>query len=297
MRIIYVEDNLANVHLVKRVARMGKHEVINYIDGMDALNNFASDKPDLVLMDIQLAGELTGIEVVQKLRNDGFTTPIIAVTAYAMVGDKERCIEAGCTGYMSKPIPVGDLVNLFNQYDQAKPEEEEKAVEDATAQQVKPETTVTVETTEKKTVVQTSETPAKPAETTTPTENIEKTPVASEASDTTEKPTTDKIIDTVEKTTAIQSALKEEDKDKTLVHAKPDAPLHKQPTQPSFSRTEAKSFASESEDKTSATKPTRQPLANSDSSDNLTKNEETKTNTEDNLSTQQVADDKHAKMQ
>lgn len=120
MRVVYVEDNIANVHLVKRVARMGKHEVINYIDGMDALNNFGNDEPDLVLMDIQLAGELTGIEVVQKLREKGFTTPIIAVTAYAMVGDRERCMEAGCTGYMSKPIPIPDLVNLFQEYDKPK---------------------------------------------------------------------------------------------------------------------------------------------------------------------------------
>jgi two-component system cell cycle response regulator DivK len=293
MRIIYVEDNLANVHLVKRVARMGKHEVINYIDGMDALNNFASDKPDLVLMDIQLAGELTGIEVVQKLRNDGFTTPIIAVTAYAMVGDKERCIEAGCTGYMSKPIPVSDLVHLFNEYDQP----QEEAVEDATAQHDKPETVVTAETTEKKTVVQTSKTPEKPAESTTPTENTEKTPVTTEASDTTEKPTTSKVPDTAEKPTTTESEPKKEDEDKTVADAKPDAPLHKQPTQPSFSRTEAKSFASESEDKTSATKPTQQPITNSDGSDNLKKNDETKTSTEDSLSTQHTADDKHAKMQ
>ena len=118
MRIVYVEDNIANVHLVKRVARMGKHEVINYIDGMDAFNNFASDNPDLVLMDIQLAGELTGIEVVKKLRDKGFDAPIYAVTAYAMVGDRERCMEAGCTGYISKPIPIPELVQLFSQYDQ-----------------------------------------------------------------------------------------------------------------------------------------------------------------------------------
>ena len=120
MRIVYVEDNIANVHLVKRVARVGKHEVINYIDGMDALNNFQSDKPDLVLMDIQLAGELTGLEVVKKLRSKGIITPIIAVTAYAMVGDKERCLEAGCNGYISKPIPVSELVELFNKYNKLK---------------------------------------------------------------------------------------------------------------------------------------------------------------------------------
>ncbi|HEX2622161.1 MAG TPA: response regulator, partial [Phototrophicaceae bacterium] len=62
MRILYVEDNPANLFLVKRVARMGGHEVINYIDGEDALANFIKDKPDLVLMDIQLAGELSGLD-------------------------------------------------------------------------------------------------------------------------------------------------------------------------------------------------------------------------------------------
>lgn len=134
MRVVYVEDNIANVHLVKRVARMGKHEIINYIDGMDALSNFETDKPDLVLMDIQLAGELTGIEVVQKLREKGYKTPIFAVTAYAMVGDKERCMEAGCTGYMSKPIPIPELVKLFSEYDKptSEPEQADAMVEQAT---------------------------------------------------------------------------------------------------------------------------------------------------------------------
>ena len=130
MRIVYVEDNIANVHLVKRVARMGKHEVINYIDGMDALTNFANDNPDLVLMDIQLAGELTGIEVVKKLRDKGFNAPIYAVTAYAMVGDRERCMEAGCTGYISKPIPIPELVQLFAQYDTSSPSSETKALDE-----------------------------------------------------------------------------------------------------------------------------------------------------------------------
>jgi two-component system cell cycle response regulator DivK len=116
MRILYVEDNPANLFLVKRVARMGGHEVINYIDGEDALANFIRDKPDLVLMDIQLAGELSGLDVVQRLRSIGHKTPIIAVTAYAMIGDRERFLTAGCDDYLAKPLPIPRLVELIEHY-------------------------------------------------------------------------------------------------------------------------------------------------------------------------------------
>lgn len=116
MKVLYVEDNPANVFLVKRVAKMGQHEIVNYIDGDQAIQKFEDINPDLVLMDIQLAGGMSGLDVVKKLREKGFETPIIAVTAYAMVGDKERCIEAGCTDYLAKPLPIPRLVELFKHY-------------------------------------------------------------------------------------------------------------------------------------------------------------------------------------
>jgi CheY-like chemotaxis protein len=118
MRVLYVEDNPANVFLVKRVAKMGNHEIINYVDGMEVLERFKTINPDLVLMDIQINGELNGLEVVKRLRAEGVETPIIAVTAYAMVGDRERCIQAGCTDYMAKPLPIPQLVQLFEHYSQ-----------------------------------------------------------------------------------------------------------------------------------------------------------------------------------
>ena len=116
MRILYVEDNPANLFLVQRVARMGNHEVVTYSEGQPALDHYKDDKPDLVLMDIQLSGKLNGLEVVKALRAAGHKTPIIAVTAYAMSGDREKCLEAGCDGYLSKPLPVGELVELFKRY-------------------------------------------------------------------------------------------------------------------------------------------------------------------------------------
>lgn len=116
MRVLYVEDNPANVFLVKRVAKMGNHEIINYIDGDQALSKFADLDPDLVLMDIQLAGDKSGLDVVRELRKRGTDVPIIAVTAYAMVGDRERCIDAGCTDYLAKPLPIPRLVEIFQEY-------------------------------------------------------------------------------------------------------------------------------------------------------------------------------------
>jgi CheY-like chemotaxis protein len=117
MRILYVEDNPANVFLVKRVAKIGQHEIVNFIDGREAIRKYDDVNPDLVLMDIQLVGETSGLDVVKELRARGVTTPIIAVTAYAMVGDKERCIEAGCNDYLAKPLPIPRLIEIFQQHD------------------------------------------------------------------------------------------------------------------------------------------------------------------------------------
>jgi CheY-like chemotaxis protein len=117
MRILYIEDNQANLSLIQRIARMGGHDVVSYSNGEDALRNFASDQPDLLLVDLQLAGELNGLDVVKTLRESGKTLPIIAVTAYAMVGDRERCLDAGCDTYMPKPLPVAELVEMIRRYE------------------------------------------------------------------------------------------------------------------------------------------------------------------------------------
>lgn len=117
MRILYVEDNPANLSLMQRIARMGGHEVIAYTEGEAALDHFEHDNPDLILLDVQLAGRLSGVDVVQRLRTRGITTPVIAVTAYAMVGDRERFLSAGFDDYLSKPLPVAELVEMVQKYD------------------------------------------------------------------------------------------------------------------------------------------------------------------------------------
>ncbi|MEP6985110.1 MAG: response regulator [Chloroflexota bacterium] len=119
MRILYVEDNATNVILVQRVANMGRHAVINYDDGQVALDRFEQDKPDLILLDVQLRGALTGLDVAHALRTKGCTLPIMAVTAYAMKGDRQRCLDAGCDDYLPKPISVAELVTVFKRYGDA----------------------------------------------------------------------------------------------------------------------------------------------------------------------------------
>ena len=119
MRVLYVEDNATNVILVQRVANMGKHEVINYADGQDALDHFEQDKPDLILLDIQLRGALTGLDVARILRTRACVIPVIAVTAYAMKGDRQRCLDAGCDDYLAKPISVAELVTVFKRFGDA----------------------------------------------------------------------------------------------------------------------------------------------------------------------------------
>ena len=119
MRILYVEDNSTNVILVQRVANMGKHEVFNYPDGEKALERFEQDKPDLILLDVQLRGAMTGLDVAHTFRVMGCQLPIIAVTAYAMKGDRQRCLDAGCDEYLPKPISVAELVTVFKRYGDA----------------------------------------------------------------------------------------------------------------------------------------------------------------------------------
>lgn len=117
MRIAYVEDNATNQALVERVARMTQHVIVPYAEGETALEALRSEPFDLIMMDVELAGNVNGLDVVRGLRCAGLKTPIIAVTAYAMLGDRDRCLEAGCDDYLPKPIPIKDLLDLLGRYD------------------------------------------------------------------------------------------------------------------------------------------------------------------------------------
>jgi CheY-like chemotaxis protein len=100
-----IEDNEQNLYLFRFILKDCGYEVFAATDGNEGIVLAASLKPDLILLDIQLPG-MNGYDVARHLREnpDLADTPVVAVTSYAMAGDKEKALEAGCNGYIEKPI-------------------------------------------------------------------------------------------------------------------------------------------------------------------------------------------------
>lgn len=109
-KILYVEDNTANRMLVQQVLASAGYEVIEAIDGLTGIKMAREERPDLILIDINIPG-MDGYEVTTRLKSlpELSLVPIIAVTAKVMAGDRERALAAGCDGYIAKPIDVDAL--------------------------------------------------------------------------------------------------------------------------------------------------------------------------------------------
>ena len=103
--ILVVEDNPINMKLVVLLLETASHKVLTAISAEAGLTIAREQQPDLILMDIQLAG-MDGLEATELLKIDPKTSsiPVIALTALAMKGDEERIMAAGCDGYIAKPI-------------------------------------------------------------------------------------------------------------------------------------------------------------------------------------------------
>jgi CheY-like chemotaxis protein len=116
LRILLAEDNLVNQKLACRILEKQNHIVTIAANGREALLACEQQTFDLILMDIQMP-EMDGFEATAEIRKrepDGKRACIIALTAYAMSGDRERCLSAGMDGYLSKPIRVDELLSEIN---------------------------------------------------------------------------------------------------------------------------------------------------------------------------------------
>ena len=104
-RILIIEDNENNLYLESFILQKSGHEIIQARNGETGIALAAQTLPDLILLDIQLPG-MDGYTVAEELRKNPAinAVPIIAVTSYAMPGDRERILEAGCASYIEKPI-------------------------------------------------------------------------------------------------------------------------------------------------------------------------------------------------
>jgi len=116
-KVLVVEDNEQNLYLMRSILKKMGHQVIEARDGDAGVRRAIEEKPDLILMDIQLP-IVDGYEATRRIRAAEETRdiPIIAVTSYAMVGDKEKSLAAGCTGYVEKPIDPLSIMKEIEKY-------------------------------------------------------------------------------------------------------------------------------------------------------------------------------------
>lgn len=116
-RILVVEDNTDNMTLIVDVLTSFDYDVIQARDGEMGVQLAKAEKPDLILMDLSLP-RMDGWTATGHIKSDPSTRsiPIIALTAHAMVGDRERALQAGCDDYLSKPIDLPELARKLTRY-------------------------------------------------------------------------------------------------------------------------------------------------------------------------------------
>lgn len=111
-RILCVEDNPQNMRLVRKILNNNGYEVLEAEDATTGIEIAHRELPDLILMDINLP-DIDGLEATRRIKQVDHLVhiPIVALTANAMHGDRERCLEAGCNGYVPKPITKSELLS------------------------------------------------------------------------------------------------------------------------------------------------------------------------------------------
>jgi two-component system, cell cycle response regulator DivK len=116
-KVLCVEDNSVNMLLVSRIVEAEGHELIRAEDGPIALSLLEDLIPDIILLDINLPG-INGLELARKFKaNDKLRpVPLIATTAQVLVGDREKCLEAGCDDYLPKPLDIKKLRQVLRDH-------------------------------------------------------------------------------------------------------------------------------------------------------------------------------------
>jgi len=115
--ILIVEDEPRNLTLLRDLLQVSGYSTIEATDGKQGVELAKSNKPDLILMDVQMP-VMDGLEATRILKADTTTgnIPVLALTSYAMKGDKERILEAGCDGYLAKPFDIKELLKTVTEY-------------------------------------------------------------------------------------------------------------------------------------------------------------------------------------
>ena len=116
-RILIIEDNEQNIYLLTILLEKSGFDIVQAKDGKTGLELAALENPDLILLDIQLP-VMDGFEVARQFKQNKKTAdiPIVAVTSYAMVGDRENVLAAGCEGYLEKPINPDTFIDQIKKF-------------------------------------------------------------------------------------------------------------------------------------------------------------------------------------
>jgi two-component system, cell cycle response regulator DivK len=116
-RVLIVEDNGKNMKLVRDVLQASGYNTLEATTGEEGVELALSQAPALVLMDVQLPG-IDGVEALERMRQNERTAsiPVLALTAQAMSGDRERFLEAGFDGYLAKPVDVRELIEAVREH-------------------------------------------------------------------------------------------------------------------------------------------------------------------------------------
>lgn len=116
-RILIVEDDSKNMKLVRHLLRASGYETLEACDGAEGVEAARTGKPALILMDVQMP-VMNGLDATRTIKADPETRhiPVVALTALAMEGDRKRTEEAGCDGYITKPIRMRSFLDALKQY-------------------------------------------------------------------------------------------------------------------------------------------------------------------------------------
>ncbi|HUH92424.1 MAG TPA: response regulator [Casimicrobiaceae bacterium] len=115
--ILYVEDNEYNRKIVRQLLGKTSYRLLEAVDGEAGVAMAQAEKPDLILMDVQLP-KMSGLDATRLLKADARTShiPVIVITSFALSGDREKAAEAGAASYLAKPYSPRELLTLVRQY-------------------------------------------------------------------------------------------------------------------------------------------------------------------------------------
>ncbi len=117
LKVLIIEDNEQNMYMLSFLLEKNNYEVLQAFNGLEGIKAAIEKSPDVILLDIQLP-EMDGYQIALELRkrNDLNNIPIVAVTSHAMVGDREKAIASGATGYIEKPIDPDNFIKRMESY-------------------------------------------------------------------------------------------------------------------------------------------------------------------------------------